>query len=83
MVFSLLLPAFLIDLSGQIPFVIRGAIAGLLMGGLLYGFSSMFFEPMFQYTVFDGAVAIFASLLGGTFAGIVHERQFTAKDAST
>lgn len=80
-VFSLLIPALFIDVTKRLPFIIRGGVAGLLMGGIVYAFSSMFFEPIFQYTVFDGAVAIFASLIGGILAGIVHETQSIDKDA--
>ena len=69
-VFAVLAPALFIDLVKRPPIWLRGAVAGILWGGVLYGFSSMFFESQFQYTTNEALIAIFASVLGGIIAGI-------------
>ena len=67
MIFSCIVPAALIDLLRQKPLWLRGGIVGLLHGGLLYGFSSRFFEPQFQFTTQDMLIAVGVS----TFAGLI------------
>ena len=68
-IFSYLVPAVLIDLwKAKLWF--RGAMAGLLSGGILYGFAWFFFEPQFKYGFADGLTATVASLIGGLIAGI-------------
>ena len=71
MIFSCLLPAVLIDLLREKPLWLRGGIVGLLHGGLLYGFSSMFFEPQFQYAASEMWTAIVASILGGVITAFI------------
>lgn len=68
--FSYLAPAVLIDLLKKPPLWIKGALAGALWAGLLYGFSSRFFEPQFQYSSLEAAQAVLASALGGLASGI-------------
>ncbi len=69
MIFACLVPAALIDLLRQKPLWLRGGIVGLLHGGLIYGFSSRFFESQFQYSPQDMWIAIGTSLLAGIFVG--------------
>jgi len=69
MIFSCLLPAALIDVLHEKPLWLRGGIVGLLHGGLLYGFSSMFFEPQFQYSSQAALIAIATSLVAGIVVG--------------
>ncbi len=69
MIFSCLVPAALIDLLRQKSLWLRGGIVGLLHGGLLYGFSSQFFEPQFQYSSQDMWIAVSTSVLIGMLVG--------------
>jgi hypothetical protein len=71
MIFSCLLPAVVIDVLHKKPLWLRGGIVGLLHGGLLYGFSSMFFEPQFQYADGEMWTAIVASIIGGVIAASI------------
>jgi len=72
-VFSLLLPSLYLDFVKH-KLWLQAAVASLLWAGLIYGFSSLFFEVQFHYSVLDGVTAIFASLLGGLFIGVVLSR---------
>jgi len=74
-IFSLLVPAVMIDITKKSPLWLKGALAGLLWSGLLYGFSSMFFEPQFQYSLVEGSIAIISSAVGGLLAGLIIKRQ--------
>jgi len=74
-IFALMVPALYLDLTRRILWL-RAGVASLLWAGLLYGFSSMFFEVQFQYSVLDAVTAIFASLLGGLLIGVVLSRYF-------
>jgi hypothetical protein len=69
MIFSCLLPATLIDALRGKPLWLRGGIVGLLHGGLLYGFSSRFFEAQFQYSAQDMWIAVSTSLIVGMVVG--------------
>ena len=70
MIFSCLLPAEVADLLHEKPLWLRGGLVGFLHAGLLYGFSSQFFEPQFQYSSSQMWTAIVASILTGIVAGI-------------
>ena len=50
------------------PSWVRGALAGLLWAGLLYGFAHLFFEPELQYSAMEGIEAVTASVLAGVLA---------------
>ena len=69
MIFSCLVPAAVIDLLRGKPLWLRGGVVGLLHGGLLYGFSSRFLAPQFQYSTQDMWIAIGTSILAGLIAG--------------
>jgi len=69
MIFSCLLPAALIDVLREKPLWLRGGFVGLFHGGLLYGFSSRFFEVQFQYSSQDMWIAIGTSLIAGLIIG--------------
>lgn len=71
MIFSCLIPAEAADLLHRKPLWLRGGLVGLLHGGILYGFSSRFFEPQFQYSSQDMWTAIIASLVAGIIAGLL------------
>ena len=68
-IFSILLAAVLIDSTNRWPTWLRGASAGLVWGGVLFGFSSLFFMPEFQYTFVNASIAIFSSIIGGALVG--------------
>ncbi len=74
--FSFLVPALLLDLLKRPPDWLRGAMAGVLWGAILYGLSPRFFRPEFQYGAADALIAIVTSLLGGGFAGILAAKIF-------
>jgi hypothetical protein len=67
-IFSILTAAAVIDFTKRKSLLIGVALAAILWSGLLYGFSSMFFEPEFQYNAIDTGVAVLASLIGGVTA---------------
>ncbi len=71
MIFSCLVPAALIDALRNKPLWLRGGLVGGLHAGILYGFSSRFFEPQFQYGTTDMWTAIIASLIAGMIAGLL------------
>lgn len=73
-VFSFLVPAGVLDLFGRLPLLVKGGFVGFLWSGILYGFSSSFFAPEFQYGLRDTVAAIFASIVGGLIAGFVISR---------
>ena len=70
MIFSCLLPAEVADLLHEKPLWLRGGLVGLLHSGLLYGFSSQFFEPQFQYSSSEMWIAIVSSTAAGLLAGL-------------
>jgi len=78
-VFSIIIPTVAIDSLGRIPLWLTGAIGGILWASILYGFSSYFFEPQFQYGISETLVAIIAGLLGGMISGffvnLIRERK--------
>lgn len=71
MVFSLIIPALFIDIQKKLPLWLVGAIAGTVWAGLLYTFSTVFFEPQFTYGTLAIVIAVFASLIAGALAGLV------------
>ena len=48
-----------------------GAVAGILYGAILYGFSSQFFESTFQYSFESMLIAIAATAVGGLVGGLL------------
>ncbi|HLD70987.1 MAG TPA: hypothetical protein VI873_00030 [Candidatus Peribacteraceae bacterium] len=70
MIFSCLVPAALIDLLQKRPLWLRGGIVGGVHAGILYGFSSRFFEQQFQYGIPEMWTAIIASAIAGIAVGI-------------
>ncbi len=71
MIFSCFVPAIVIDLLREQSAIIRGLIVGTLHSVILYGFTSQFFEPQFQYGTTDKWTAIVASLIAGMLAGFL------------
>lgn len=65
-----LMSALFIDIV-KISGIMRGVLAGLLYGTLLYGFTSGFLPAMFQYTGTDIVVAVTSCTIGGFFSGIL------------
>ena len=72
-VFSFLAPAAFIDMSESVRAWLRGGIAGILWSGIIFGFSSQFFEPPFQYGINDAMFAVVISFAGGAAAGFLHK----------
>lgn len=69
MIFACLVPAEVADLLYEKPLWLRGGIIGFLHGGIIFGFSSQFFAPQFQYSVQEMWIAISVSLLAGIVVG--------------
>lgn len=70
MIFSCLAPAIIIDLLRGKSLVVRGFLVGILHSVILYGFTSQFFEPQFQYGSSEMWMAIVASALAGAVVGM-------------
>ncbi len=70
-IFAILIPALWIDLARKTPAVMIGAVAGILYGAILYGFSSQFFESTFQYSFESMLIAIAATAVGGLVGGLL------------
>jgi hypothetical protein len=66
-----LAPASLIDFMGRRYNALNTAAAGLLFGIILFGCSSAFFKPEFQYGMDKAAIAIIACAAGGAIAGVL------------
>jgi len=78
LVFAFIIPAVYMDLMRQHPAWVRGAVAGALWAGILYGFSSSFFEQQFQYPLQSTIIAVISSAVAG---GIVS--RFTIQCSSS
>ncbi len=75
-VFSLLAGAALLDLFRD--FAWRGAIFGLVSGGIFYGCGAGFMESRFAYSQSDALIGIIASVIGAT-VGVLFVRIFESK----
>src|SRR3989344_4292600 len=71
LIFSMLAGAVALDLLSSKKEWIRGAVAGLLWSGILYGFAWMFFKPEFVYSMKEGIIAIVSSTVGGIIMGML------------
>lgn len=71
MIFACLVPAEVADLLHDRPLWLRGGLIGLLHAGILYGFSSAFFEPQFQYGTSEMWIAIISSLIVSSVVGML------------
>lgn len=72
-ILSLLLPAVFLDFR-RAPQLWSAGCAGLISGGVLYGFSTFFIEPAFRYGFAEVAVVLIASFIGGLLAGVASSR---------
>lgn len=68
LVFAYIIPAIYLDLMKKHPMWIRSTVTGLLWAAIFYGFSSSYFEPVFQYSLSNMFIAIIASGIGGLAA---------------
>jgi len=71
LVFSMLAGAVALDLLHSKKEWIRGAVAGLLWSGILYGFAWMFFKPEFVYSISEAIIAVVSSIIGGMIIGML------------
>lgn len=71
LIFSMLAGAVALDLLHSKKEWIRGAVAGFLWAGILYGFAWMFFEPEFVYGMNQAIIAIISSTVGAALIGFV------------
>lgn len=70
--FALLAPAMINDfMNKKFSFFLRGFVAGALWGAILFGFSSIFFEPQFKYGGDKIIQAVIASGAGGVLAALM------------
>ena len=68
-IFSVFIPAVMLDFSKKIPLWMRGGMVGFLWSFLLFGFASYFFDAPFQYSLSQALVAVAAGVFGGIIAG--------------
>lgn len=66
-----MIPAVFLDLVRCQPLLVKGAGTGFLWSLLLFGFSSYFFDPQFQYTTAETGIAIVSGAIGGLGAGAI------------
>src|SRR3989344_4694066 len=71
LIFSMLAGAVALDLLYSKKEWIRGAVAGLLWSGILYGFAWMFFKPEFVYGTSEAIITIVSSIVGGIIMGML------------
>ncbi len=72
LVFSFIGTGVLLDVTkNRFPTWIRGLFAGVVWSGILFGFSTNFFSPQFQYGMTEIFTAISFSAIGGLVAGSI------------
>src|SRR5258708_531210 len=72
LVFAFLAPAILLDLTkDRFPMWVRGLLAGTVWSTILFGFSTNFFAPQFQYGLTEIFTPINFSAMGGLVAGSI------------
>lgn len=71
--FSFFAPSVLNELLMDNKYWLKGALFGMIWATILFGLSSSFFEPQFQYSVVETLTAIISALIGGFLAGVVFE----------
>jgi hypothetical protein len=72
LIFSFMATAILLDLTkDRFPMWVRGLFAGVVWSGILFGFSTQFFAPQFQYGLIEITTAICFSAIGGLVAGSI------------
>lgn len=70
-VFSMLMTAVVLDVFSSKRLWLVAALSGFFMGGIVYSFAWMFFEPQFVYSMKEGIIAIVSSIVGAGAAGLV------------
>lgn len=73
-VMALLLPAVCFDVSKKRSLVFRGGVVAFLWAGMLYGFSSQFFESAFQYGSQELLIGVLSATVGGILSGIIFKK---------
>jgi hypothetical protein len=72
LIFAYLTLAAILDLTKhRLSDLLRAPLAALIWAVMLFGTSTVFFEPLFQYGWMDISVAALASILGGILAALV------------
>ncbi|MDB4978644.1 MAG: hypothetical protein JWM56_830 [Candidatus Peribacteria bacterium] len=71
-IFAFLVPALFMELTPKLSAWLRGGIAAGLWAGILYGFSSPFLLPEFQYSNGDALTAIATSIGAGLVIGLIY-----------
>jgi len=69
MIFSVVSTGAWVDTARRVSPWLKGGVAGLLWAGILFGFSSAFFAPQFQYPFYESLIAAIAGCIGGSIAG--------------
>ncbi|MBX4191412.1 MAG: hypothetical protein KW804_01280 [Candidatus Doudnabacteria bacterium] len=71
-VFTLVITGVLLDITkNRFPTWVRGLFGGIIFSGILFGFSTKFFAPQFQYGMTEIFTAITFSAIGGLVAGSI------------
>ncbi len=70
MIFALLVPAMILDVTkNRFPIWVRGLFVGSTWAGILFGFSTQFFAPRFQYSLTEIFLAVTVSAAAGLTVG--------------
>lgn len=72
--FYSVVPGIFIDTMRKQNRIVLGTVGGLLHGVVLYGVTSQFLQPQFQYGTGDMLAAILSSVIGGALAGLIVNR---------
>lgn len=61
----------------------KGALAGFIWTGVIYGFSWIFFKPQFVYTLSEGIIAVISGMVGaGMISILISKYYFKTKRAT-
>ncbi len=77
--FAYLVPAIFMDLAKKLSLWAKAIISGLLWSTILFGFSSLFLDVQFRYSIEEGGIAIIASAFGACIAVLVFRYLSKAK----
>lgn len=71
-IFAYLIAAILLDLTkNRLPLILRTTLVGIIWAEVLFGLSTFFFAPQFQYGYLQIIAAIISGAIGGFVVGLV------------
>ena len=81
-VFALLGAALAVDITRQLPRAARGVLSTGVWAAVLYGLSTYYFKPDFQYSTIETIQAIVASSAAGALVGFLVDKTSARKKLS-